>query len=162
MAVSMDPERARASAAIAWQDPDGRPHLRLLYDVTGSPIDTDAFGQDLRQTAAEYGVRRVAFDPLTDAELAKYLRAKPEPITGRLFANASSTFVAEVSAKRLVWSDADAVTADLLWAAKKEHDETGSFQAVRAKDDRPITAALAAIRAVWLATGMRAVKPKVL
>jgi hypothetical protein len=33
----------------------------------------------------------------------------------------------------------------------KPHDQSGSFQAVRSDDDRPITAALAAIRAVELA-----------
>ena len=54
------------------------------------------------------------------------------------------------------------VTADLLWTAKKEHDETGVFQAVRAKDDRPITASLAAIRAVGLAAGPRPIAAKVL
>jgi hypothetical protein len=34
--------------------------------------------------------------------------------------------------------------------------------AVKASPDRPITAALAAVRAVWLASGPRAAAPKVM
>jgi hypothetical protein len=41
-----------------------------------------------------------------------------------------------------------------VWTARKALDE-GRFEAVRADDKRPITAALAAIRAVWLASGPR-------
>jgi polyhydroxyalkanoate synthesis regulator phasin len=57
-----------------------------------------------------------------------------------------------VKAGKLRWDEADAITDDLIWTAKKPHDESGSFQAVRSDDDRPITAALAAIRAVWMAS----------
>jgi hypothetical protein len=57
--------------------------------------------------------------------------------------------------------DADVVGEDLTWTARKENDETGSYAAVRANDDRPITAALAAIRAVWLATGLRPAAPRI-
>ena len=91
-------------------------------------------------------------DPLTDAALAKYL-PRTEPVAGAKHANASARFVNAVSGGTLHWTDADAVTDDLTWTSRKPHDESGSFQAVRADDDRPITAALAAIRAVWLASG---------
>jgi hypothetical protein len=159
LGVSMDPDRQRASVVMAWQDAQGRTCLTQLVEGTGSPIDTDALGEDLRELVGKHGIRRVAYDPLTDAELAKYLR-KAEPVTGRAFAVASSTFTEQVASKRLVWADADQVTADLLWTAKKEHDETGTFQAVRAKDDRPITASLAAIRAVGLVFGPRPAPPR--
>jgi hypothetical protein len=53
------------------------------------------------------------------------------------------------------------VTDDLTWTSRKQDHETGSYQAVRAQDDRSITASLAAIRAVWLASGPRPVSPKV-
>jgi len=94
----------------------------------------------------------VAYDPMTDAELAKYF-VKPRPVTGREWANASARFASAVGSMKLRWTDAADITDDLTWTTRKAHDESGSFAAVRADDDRPITAALAAIRAVWLASG---------
>ena len=151
MAVSMDPSGRRASAAIAWRLPDNAIALRLLFDVTGSPIDTDALGKDLRAAAKARGVPAVGFDPITDRELAKFFRVA-KPITGQEFANASARFALAVSSHSLRWADAAAVTDDLTWTTKKPHDESGSYQAVRADDERPIPAALAAIRAVWMAS----------
>jgi len=161
MGVSMSPDGARASAAIAWQREDGTMGLRLIFDVTGSPIPVDEFAKELREVAMRLGVVRVGFDPLTDAEIAKYYK-KPEPISGGKFANATARFVTIVGAKRLRWDDVPQVTDDLVWTARKPHDESGSYQAVRANDERPITAALAAIRAVWLASGPKAPVPKVM
>ena len=37
-----------------------------------------------------------------------------------------------------------------------------AWKAVKAKEDRPIPAVLAAIRAVWLASGPKALAPKVM
>jgi len=163
MGIAMDPSGTRASAAIAWQLPTEPPSVavRLVFDVTGSPIDTAALGRDMRDRALRMGVTSVGFDPLTDAELAKFFR-KSEPISGGKYANATARFVAAVNGRRLTWDDARQVTDDLVWTARKPHDESGSFQAVRAKDDRPITAALAAIRAVWLASGPKPAAPKVM
>jgi len=152
MAVSMTPDGTRAAAALAWQQPDGTIALRLLYDVTGSPIDVKALGEDIDRDARKIGATKVGIDPLTDAELAKYLR-KPVKISGQEYANASAQFVNLVTAGRVRWQDAEAVTDDLAWTARKDHDDTGHFQAVRMSDDHPIPAALAAIRAVWLASG---------
>jgi len=152
MAVSMTPDGTRAAAALAWQQPDGTIALRLLYDVTGSPIDVKALGEDIDRDARKAGVQKVGIDPLTDAELAKYLR-KPVKISGQEYANASAQFVNLVTAGRVRWQDAEAVTDDLAWTARKDHDDTGHFQAVRMSDDHAIPAALASIRAVWLASG---------
>lgn len=156
MGISMDPNGQRASAAIAWPQADGTVALRLLFDVTGHPIDTDALGKDLRDTARSLGVFMVGFDPLTDAMLAKFL-PRSEPISGQKWANASARFVAAVESRKLQWQDCPGVTDDLTWTARKPHDESGSFQAVRAQDDHPITASLAAVRAVWLASAPRPV-----
>lgn len=151
MAVSLDPERRRASVAVAWQREDGTIGLRLTFNVTGSPIDTDALGLDIKRHASKVNAAHVGFDPMTDAELAKYLR-KPDKVAGPVFANASAQFANLVNAGRLRWTDCEAVSDDLTWTSRKTNDE-GRFEAVRAKDDRPITASLAAIRAVWLASG---------
>jgi hypothetical protein len=154
MAVSMDPAGQRASAALAWNRPDEKIGLRLLFDVTGDPIKIDKLGPDMRDMARSLKVPVVGFDPLTDAVLAKYF-AKTQKIVGAEYANASANFVSAVDSKRIQWDHAAAVGDDLTWTARKQHDDSGSFQAVRAEDDRPIPAALASIRAVWLASAPR-------
>jgi hypothetical protein len=150
----MDPKGRRAAAAIAWQTTTGDVGLRLLFDVTGDPIDVGLLGADLRQVARKSGVTKVGFDPLTDAELAKFF-PKPISIAGQQWANASAQFVNLAKAGKLLWDDAAQVTDDLNWTSRKAHESSGSYQAVRANDDRPIPAALASIRAVWLASGPR-------
>jgi hypothetical protein len=149
MAVSMDPSGKRASAAIAWRQPDSTIALRLLFDVPGDPIDTDKLGKDLRSMANRLRVTTVGLDPMTDAALGSHFR-KIEPVAGPKYANASARFAAVVESGKLRWDDCAAVTDDLTWTARKTHNEKGAFEAVRGNDARPITAALAAIRAVWL------------
>jgi phage terminase large subunit-like protein len=160
LGISMDPSGTRASAVIAWQQSDGTVALRVIADVTGTPIDADTIGADLRQRSIKLGVTAVAFDPWTDADLARRFK-DPRQLTGREYANASETFARVVESGRIRWDDADPVTVDLTWTARRPH-ESGAWQAVKAKDDRPITAALAAIRAVWLAAGERPPGPRVL
>jgi hypothetical protein len=161
MGISMAPSGTRASAAIAWPMPDDSMGLRLLFDVTGDPINVDALGKDMAQVALRLGVPVVGGDPLTDAVLGRFFR-KFEGISGAKFANATDAFVTRVKAGRIRWDDAAQIADDLVWTAKKAHDESGSYQAVRANDDRPITAALAAIRAVGLASGPQPSAPKVM
>lgn len=160
MAVSMDPDGKRASAALSWQLADGRIGLRMLFDVTGDPIDTARLGADMRLEADKRRVAKVGFDPMTDAELAKFFRTT-QRVTGNEWSNASAQFVNLVEAGRLRWHDCAAVTDDLTWTARKDSPDGVSYQAVRARDDRPITSALAAIRAVWLASGPRPPAPRV-
>ena len=160
LAISMDPSGTRASAAIAWHQSDGTVGLRIIADVTGNPIDVDRLGPDLQQLSLRMGAIATAFDPWTDADLARHLRIA-KPLGGREYANASENFVRVIESGRLGWEDADQVTGDLAWTARKPH-ESGAWQAVKAKDDRPITASLAAIRAVWLASGPKPAAPKVL
>ena len=158
MAVSLDPGGQRASAAIAWPVVETiddvevrRVHLRLLFDVKVNEQGTDRLGKDMLARSRELKVAKTGFDPLTDQLLAKHFR-RTEPLTGQKFANASAAFVNLVETGRLRWEDSAAVGEDLAWTSRKSHDESGSFQAVRADDERPITAALAAIRAVYLAS----------
>jgi hypothetical protein len=160
LGISMDPSGTRAAAVLSWQQSDGTVAVRLLADVTGDPIDTARFGTDLKQAALRMGVTKVGFDSLTDAELAKFFKTT-EPITGQKWSNASAQFVNLVEGGRLRWDNADPVTEDLTWTARKPSPDHGSWQAVKAKDDRPIPAALAAIRAVWLASGPQPPRPRV-
>jgi hypothetical protein len=151
MAIAVDPAGKRASAAIAWNRADDTIGARLLFDVTGDPINVDRLGKDMSDMARSLNVQLVGFDPLTDGTLAKHFR-KTQKIVGSGFANATADFVAAVDSKRIQWDHAASVGDDLTWTARKQHDDTGSFQAVRADDAHPITAALAAIRAVGLAS----------
>jgi hypothetical protein len=150
-AVSMDPSGTRATLAQAWMV-DTHICLRIVRQDIGSPVDLDAIGQEIKRVSA---VSSVGYDPLTDAELVKYAReGKAVSISGGKFSNASAQFVNAITARKLAWSEADAVSDDLTWTARKiDSQAMGSYQAVRAKDDHPVTAALAAIRAVWLASG---------
>lgn len=161
MAVSMAPGGSRASAAIAWKRDDDTIGLRLVFDVAGPIENIDALGKDMADTSLRLGVPMVGFDPLTDVALSKHFR-KSLAISGPKYANATDHFVTIVKANRLRWDDAAQIADDLVWTARKENDESGSYQAVRANDDRPITAALAAIRAVWLASGPKPAVPKVM
>lgn len=155
LGVAMDPSGRRASAAVAWPRADGTFGLRVLFDVTGEPIDTDRLGRDMRERARQLVIIGVGFDPATDTHLSKFF-PRSEPITAQKAANASARFVSLVEAGKVKWEDALAVGMDLGWTTRRENDETGSFQAVRSSEERPITAALAAIRALWLASAPKA------
>ena len=155
MAVSLDPSGKRASAYLAWRLPDDTVALRLVVEAVGSPIDTDKLGTDLKAAIRQHKVRMVAFDPMTDAALTVHFDRK-EPVAGAKYANATANFVSLIEGGRLRWeSDCATVGEDLTWTTRKAHDEKGAYEAVRGKDDRPITAALAAIRATWLASAPR-------
>lgn len=150
LGIATDPKGSRVSAALAWQEGDAIA-LRMLLNVTGSPVDLEAVGIEVRNLAKRYGVKSVGLGPMEDKELAKYFK-KPDMLSGPTWANASARFRSIVDAGKLRWADCDPVTDDLTWTASKPNGE-GSYHAVRASDDRPITASLAAIRAVWLASG---------
>jgi hypothetical protein len=159
MAINMDPSGKRASAVLAWQQADGRIALVELSEATGDPIDVDALGKDLRQLAAKHKVRNTAFASWTDADLARHL-LNAKALDGKEFANASETFVRVVTSGRLIWDSATHITDDLTWTARKPH-ESGAWMAVKASEERSITASLAAIRAVYLAAAPKSPGPRI-
>jgi hypothetical protein len=151
MAVSMDPNGKRASMAMAWRQADGSLALRMIIEATGSPINTDLLGKDMLAEVKRYKTAGVGYDPMTDTALTRFL-PRTDSVTGTKYANASARFVTLVASGQLRALDCASVTSDLTWTTRKAHDEKGAFEAVRGKDDHPITASLAAIRAVWLAS----------
>jgi hypothetical protein len=161
MAINMHPSGTRASAVLAWQQSDGRIALVEIAEATGTqgPIDVEALGKDLRALAAKHKVRNTAFASWTDADLARHL-LNAKPLDGKEFANASEAFVRIVHSGRLIWESASHITDDLTWTARKPH-ESGAWQAVPAQEDHPITASLAAIRAVYLAAAPKSSGPQV-
>lgn len=149
MAINMDTSGGRASAVIAWPEGD---RINLdVHDTVGSPIDVSLLGPDLVNLASANRVTLTAFDPYTDADLARHIR-KSKAINGRDFAAASEKFVRLVAERRLRINDPAGVLAkDLEWTTRKTAPY-GSFMAVKASDEHPVTAAIAAVRAAWLAS----------
>jgi len=154
MGISVDPSGNRVSAAIAWRQSDGTVGLKVVADITDDPVNIDKLGPELSQKAIRMGATTVGFDPWTDAELARHFR-NAKAVNSREFAGDCLAFIGAAEGGRLVWDDAEAISSDLPWTARKNHD-SGAWMAVKAKDDRPITAVLAAIRAVGLVPAVAA------
>jgi hypothetical protein len=156
---NMDPSGRRASAVMAWQMTDGRIACVELMDVPGDPIDVKALGTDLQAFTRKHGAKRAAFASWTDKDIARYVTVA-EPLDGKEFANASENFARLVMQGRLAWDNAEDITSDLQWTARRPH-ESGAWQAVPATPERSVTAILAAIRAVWLASAPKPPSPRI-
>jgi hypothetical protein len=152
---NMDPSGRRASAVMAWMMTDGRIACVELAEAVGDPIDLPVLGADLKAMAAKYGAKKLAFASWTDKDLARYV-PRAEAMDGKEYANASENFARLVLSGRIAWDGATHITDDLTWTARKPHD-SGAWQAVPATHERSVTAVLAAIRAVWLASAPRVV-----
>lgn len=153
LGIAVDPGSGRASAVLAWVQGDGTVGITVAAEVTGDPLDVDELGKRLAARARELAVRDVGFDSATDADLARHLGKRARSIVGKEFAAASSRFAAMIDGGRLRHAEAGEVGADLAFTAKASTTgDRAAWHASRARHDRPITAALAAIRAVWLAT----------
>ncbi len=158
LGVKVEPNGRRASAVLAWRQSDGSIAMRVEADVTGDPIDIDAFALDLEPRARRAGVRTVAFDPWTDKHLADHF-SDAQAINGQDFANASERFVRALENGALHWQHADAIAAELRYASRKQ--TTGSAFMAEPAPGQTITTVLAAIRAVWLASNPKAVTPSI-
>jgi hypothetical protein len=159
MGISVDPNGRRASAVIAWPQSDGSIAVTVSAEVTGNPINIVDLAVDLTEQAQQQGVTVVGFDPWTDQHLARHFPTT-EGINGQEFANASERFVSAIETQGLRWQYADSISSDLPYVSRKV--TTGrSYMADRADPDRSITAALAAVRAVWLASNPQILKPAV-
>jgi phage terminase large subunit-like protein len=153
IAFNMDPSGNRASIIMSWVLEDGRVAVSELLEALGDPIEVDRLGPDLKELVTRHRARQVSFASWTDQDLARHVpRAKA--LDGKEFCNASEHFARLVSQGRLVYDDAPHLSGDVSWATRKPH-ESGAWQAVGASPERSITAVLAAIRAVWLASAPR-------
>jgi hypothetical protein len=156
---NMDPTGRRASAVMSWQMTDGRIACVELLEAVGDPIDVKALGTDLLDLTRKHGAKRAAFASWTDKDLARYVPLA-EALDGKDFANASENFARLIMQGRLAWDGAEHITDDLAWTARKPHD-SGAWLAVPATPERSVTAVLAAIRAVWLASAPKAPTPRI-
>jgi hypothetical protein len=154
--IAMHPTGSRASAMMAWPMTDGRIALVELLEATGSPIDTATLGPDIEALRREHGAKRVAYASWTDKDIERHIRGA-EQLDGKDFAAASEFFARAVMQGRLAVSDAARdLMGDVKWSARKPHD-SGSWIVTPADPERPITAFLAAVRAVWWASQPRSV-----
>jgi hypothetical protein len=161
LALALNQAESRASAAIAWSTENGVA-VELVADVTGEPIDLEAFGPELARLVRALRVFRIFYDPYSEP-LVRYLRRPNEkPNSTRLhkisaeeFTNSSASFVRLLEGGKLAWSGelGRTVAADLALTTKRPN--AGGFVAVPAKEDEAITAALAVIRAVGAVAGPR-------
>lgn len=150
MAVNMDPSGERASVVIAWKD--GPAVCLDVHDTKGSPIDVDLLRPDVERLAVENRVAEIGFDPYTDQDVVRSLKRATKKINGQQYANATTSFVRLVAERKLRVRDPNGVLAeDLRWTTRKD-GMTGSYMAVRSGDEHTNTAALAAVRAAWLAS----------
>lgn len=156
--ISYDPS-GRASVVMGWRVDDRRIALRELFDVEVDETGIPELGADALKIARRWGAVAVGYDDATDRDLARQfagpLAKRVKPIIGKDFANATEAFVRGVESGSVQWMDGDHIANDLRSTSRKENDEAGTFYAVRSKDDVPITAAVAAIRAYWLASAQK-------
>jgi hypothetical protein len=155
LGVAVSP--TRASAVIAWLASDNSIALTMAAEVTGNPLDLDAFGRALKAYASKARIRAVAYSATTDRDLLRYLE-HGKPLNAQDLAAASARFASTVEGGRLRWAGAEPIAADLPYLIRKEG--MSSWTAEAAGRDRTPTAALAAIRAVYLASEPRA-KPRI-
>lgn len=158
MGIGVGPDASRVSVAMAWQASDGIVELDIVEDITDN-LDLDKLGPSLRERARKAGVAQIAFASWTDAALARYL-PNAKSVDGKEFANASVNFARLVDSGFIRWRGADTISNDLSWLARKAH-ESGAWQATPIDDEHSTTAALAAIRAVWLAAAPKPPAPRI-
>jgi len=150
LGISLDPDGTRASAVIAWRQSDTSIGMRLVADVTGNPVDVDRFGPDLVKLARTLGAFTVVHDPY-DEQLSRHFR-KARPVNGREFAGSCGAFVRAIEGGNLHHKESEAIGDDLGWTQKRPVGP-GAWMAIKRNDEHPITAALAAIRAVGAVSG---------
>jgi hypothetical protein len=159
MGISVATDSKRASVALAWAQDDGTFALDIVEDIADD-LDLDALGKALRERARTAGVRQIAYATWTDTPLARHLEPKSKPVDGKEFANACVNFSRLVESGFVRWRGADTISNDMTWLARKAH-ESGAWTATPVDDEHSVTAALAAIRAVWLASAPRPPAPRI-
>jgi hypothetical protein len=158
MGIAADPAGRRASAVVAWQA-DGAVQLYVLGDVQGEPVDLERFANEITGQSRRMGIRQVGYDAWTDRDLARYVK-EATPLTMADYEAASSRFANHVEAGALRYQDDDGLlTGDMGHTVRRQ--TAHGWIAVRASDERPTTASIAAVRAVWLATAASSRPPQV-
>lgn len=152
--ISLDPDGTRASVVMAWRQDDRTIALQEMFDVKVNEDGLDDLGAEAMRTARKMGAGSVGYDDRTDRAFARHFKTRAKSIIGKDFDQATVAFVQAIERNEIRWVEGSHITADLTMTSRKDNDETGTYHAVKSKDDVPITAALAAIRAFWLASSV--------
>lgn len=158
LGVALDPSGTRMSAFLGWQQADGSIAVQPVLEIEGM-VDVDAVGKQLRQLAMKNRARMTAYSGSTDVALSQYL-SHTKPVDGRLHAQASASFATLAESGRLKVISSELLDNDLRYTVRRDHND-GAWSAVRADEKRPITSALAAIRAAWLAAAPKPPSPRI-
>jgi hypothetical protein len=158
MAISVSPDAKRASVVLAWQQDDGLIALDIVEDIADE-LDLDSLGIALRERARKAGVVSIGFASWTDTQLARHF-PNAKAVDGKEMANASVNFARLIDSGFIRWRGADTISNDLTWLARKAH-ESGAWTATPIDDEHSVTAALAAIRATWLAAAPKPPAPRI-
>jgi hypothetical protein len=148
MAFALDGQSTRCSAALSWRLPDGRIALVALREYRGNPLDLDSLGGELRKLAVEQRARLVGHSS-ADKGPARHLRGA-KALDGKEYAAACGTFASLVASGRLAWDGDPYIAEDLAFTARRPYES--GWIAEPATAERPVPAALAAIRATYLAS----------
>jgi hypothetical protein len=149
MGFAVDPTARRCSAVLSWRLSDGRIALVSIREYRGDPLDLDALGAELRKLAIEKRARLVGH-AAADKGPARHLRGA-KSIEGKEYAAACGTFASLVASGRLAWDGDPLIAEDIAFTARHPY-ESGLWVAQPTTTERPVTAALAAIRATYLAS----------
>lgn len=150
MGIKMDPSGCRVSAVVARATGHDRVTIDVVADATGDPVDVDRLAADVRAMARSLRVSAVAYDPATDADLARRLE-RTHAIAGRDYAAATERFVRLVAGRGLAVHDPLGILAEDLARTTRRAMSAGTAIAVKAGPGMTNSAAEAAIRAVWKA-----------
>lgn len=158
--IAVDPGGRRVSAVGSWIQTDGTVALTQLGEWVGDPVDLETVAAALIDFSRGTRISGIGFDPWTDSDLSRKLSAlgKLSALTGRDWSSASQGFVRLAESGRLRHSRASDVGSDMPWVERRTKGD-GTY--VAARGDRPVTAALAAIRASWIASGPQPAKPQI-
>jgi hypothetical protein len=147
----------RVAAALAWLQTDGSIALTMAADWTGTPVDMEAAGRALAKYAAANRVASVGYAVGTDKDLIRYLGTRAgKALTASELAAAAVRFASTVDSGRLRHARAEAIGLDLPYLTRREAHGTWTAEPVPRAVRYP-AAAMAAIRAVYLATEPRKV-----
>ena len=153
LAIDIDPERtAAALVAAAWQDD------RLVVELLESWTDPEAIDErvildELRVWIKTWRPTSFGYNPATAGAIGGWLEeqaVESVKFTGPMFYTACQQLLETVGNGTLMHSGAEALTLQVLGAARREIGD-GYWILSRRESDEPIPAAVALARAVYLA-----------
>lgn len=154
LAVDLTPDRRKGSLVGAAVRDDGTVAVAVLQEWTAeNAVDELLIAGDVAGWARKYNAQAIAFDPWAAGNIANRLAAvglPTQPVSGGYFAQACDVMLSAMTAKRVVHADQPSLS-DAVNACAKKAAADGGWRVIRRASALPISAAVAAIMAVYLA-----------